>query len=484
MHDKKIIVVGGGVAGVCCVEELDSLLNANSHVWKIVFITGSRGFIKIVTDTEKLGQITESFNVGEVHVNKHFDSGRITIIQEDVIGWNADKKTVSTKRSEIHYDKLCITTGASPKRSVIHENVLRIRDVENVQTLQDRLLDAKRVILVGNGGIATELAFELKNLEVIWVIRHSSIAATYFDEAAAKFFEPNLLSGRQTGEVKAEAKVDRYTVVHDEMSGEANDEIGRGAALGPHWLAKLGQTDTDSQRRHVHVIRGAELANLHENPQTPSKNSLPNNFLQCHDWKVWAELSNGEIIGCDLIVEATGVTPSSDIWKRDCLQLKIADDNGILVDEHMRTNIENVYAAGDVCTAGWDTPHWAQIRLWTQARQMGIYCARAMVVSNILQDICFELFSHVTSFFGYKVILLGDFSATKLQKPYNLHFRITEKNEYVKVISKNSRIHGAVLIGNTDLEETMENLILNQTDINQIEDNLLDPQVDLEDYFD
>lgn len=82
------------------------------------------------------------------------------------------------------------------------------------------------------------------------------------------------------------------------------------------------------------------------------------------------------------------------------------------------------------------------------------------------------------------MILLGDFSATKLQKPYNLHFRITEKNEYVKVISKNSRIHGAVLIGNTDLEETMENLILNQTDINQIEDNLLDPQVDLEDYFD
>lgn len=67
MHDKKIIVVGGGVAGVCCVEELDSLLSdgqvpstsdidtdANSHVWKIVFITGSRGFIKIVTDTEKV----------------------------------------------------------------------------------------------------------------------------------------------------------------------------------------------------------------------------------------------------------------------------------------------------------------------------------------------------------------------------------------------------------------------------------------------
>jgi NAD(P)H-nitrite reductase large subunit len=54
----------------------------------------------------------------------------------------------------------------------------------------------------------------------------------------------------------------------------------------------------------------------------------------------------------------------------------------------------------------------------------------------------------------------------------------------VKVLTKNHQVHGAVLIGETDLEETMENLILNQTDISQIEENLLDPNVDIEDYFD
>lgn len=63
------------------------------------------------------------------------------------------------------------------------------------------------------------------------------------------------------------------------------------------------------------------------------------------------------------------------------------------------------------------------------------------------------------------MILLGDFSASKLEKPYELHFRVTEDHEYVKLISKDSRVHGAVLIGDTDLEETAENLILNQTDI-------------------
>lgn len=56
--------------------------------------------------------------------------------------------------------------------------------------------------------------------------------------------------------------------------------------------------------------------------------------------------------------------------------------------------------------------------------------------------------------------------------------------EFVKVITKNHKVQGAVLIGETELEEVIENLILDQTDISQIEDKLLDPNIDLEDYFD
>ena len=61
-------------------------------------------------------------------------------------------------------------------------------------------------------------------------------------------------------------------------------------------------------------------------------------------------------------------------------------------------------------------------------------------------------------------------------------FRITEEKEYIKVVTSVSRVHGAVLIGDTDLEEVIENLILNQTDISQIEENLLDPSVNF-DFF-
>ena len=47
------------------------------------------------------------------------------------------------------------------------------------------------------------------------------------------------------------------------------------------------------------------------------------------------------------------------------------------------------------------------MRLWSQARQMGAYAAHCMVADRktdeITMDFCFELFEHVTCFFGYKV---------------------------------------------------------------------------------
>lgn len=45
-------------------------------------------------------------------------------------------------------------------------------------------------------------------------------------------------------------------------------------------------------------------------------------------------------------------------------QLKIGSDQGILVDDEFKTSVPNIYAAGDVCTAGWTVaPHWFQVSI-------------------------------------------------------------------------------------------------------------------------
>ena len=50
----------------------------------------------------------------------------------------------------------------------------------------------------------------------------------------------------------------------------------------------------------------------------------------------------------------------------------IASDGGLMVNDKMQTNIKDIYAVGDACTASWNlSPHWFQMRLWNQASQMG-----------------------------------------------------------------------------------------------------------------
>ena len=101
-------------------------------------------------------------------------------------------------------------------------------------------------------------------------------------------------------------------------------------------------------------------------------------------------------------------------------------------------------------------------------------------------DFSFEMFAHSTRFFGFKVVLLGLYNGQGMATDdYEVLLRVTKGREYVKtVMSRDGRMQGALLIGETDLEETFENLILNQMDLSQYGADLLDPNIDIEDYFD
>ena len=55
---------------------------------------------------------------------------------------------------------------------------------------------------------------------------------------------------------------------------------------------------------------------------------------------------------------------------------------------------------------------------------------------------------------------------------------------FVRVLLVRGRMQGAVLLGDTGLEETMENLILDGLDLSAYGPSLLDPDLDLEALFD
>lgn len=62
--------------------------------------------------------------------------------------------------------------------------------------------------------------------------------------------------------------------------------------------------------------------------------------------------------------------------------------------------------------------------------------------------------------------------------------RITPGVEYIKLLVHKGRVVGSILIGETDYEEVIENLILNNIDVGRYGIDILDPDIDIEGYFD
>ncbi|XP_011506245.1 PREDICTED: pyridine nucleotide-disulfide oxidoreductase domain-containing protein 1 [Ceratosolen solmsi marchali] len=469
--EATFVIIGGGISGVSCAESIAFLAPKES----VILITASP-LIKSITNVLPFGQTLTQFDVEEC-VTESLNSTHptVTVIKDVVVRVEKKKNSVITEKGKvIIYKKLCICTGARSKLIFDNSKIIGIRDTESLENFLEKLRSAKKIIVIGNGGIAIELVHEINGVDIVWVIKDKHISATFVDPGAAEFFQEKLSKTNLDVNNQITKRI-KYTVSKDES------KVG-GSALGPDWRnnIELNVNVSRFEQTSVQVEYECEVLKLIDPSEIPSDNDR-------EKWPIYAQLSNGKIIGCDFIVSATGVTPNSNIPGLE--SVKRAKDGGYVVDSNMETSEKNIYAAGDVCTVGWEIAfHWFQMRLWTQAFQMGRYAAKAMVSmfkgEDFFQDFCFELFTHVTKFFGYKVILLGLFNGQKLDNEYEILLRVTKGREYVKLILKNGKMQGAVLIGETDLEEVCENLILNQLDLSAYGEDFLNPDIDIEDYFD
>jgi len=86
--------------------------------------------------------------------------------------------------------------------------------------------------------------------------------------------------------------------------------------------------------------------------------------------------------------------------------------------------------------------------------------------------------------FGFQVVLLGKYNGQGLNDQYEMLVRVIPGQEYVKFVLKEGKLQGAILVGETGLEETCENLVLNQLDLTPFGEDILNPDIDIEDYFD
>ena len=87
-------------------------------------------------------------------------------------------------------------------------------------------------------------------------------------------------------------------------------------------------------------------------------------------------LKDGSRIDADMVLVGVGITPNSQLAAEAGLKV----DNGIVVDEHLRTSDPDIFAAGDVAHA-YNPRLGRHIRVehWANARRQGVTAAKAML---------------------------------------------------------------------------------------------------------
>lgn len=177
-------------------------------------------------------------------------------------------------------------------------------------------------------------------------------------------------------------------------------------------------------------------------------------------------LSSGREIETSLLVVAVGVKPDIQVIK----DTPIMYNKGIIVDEYMRTNISETYAAGDVAE-GKDmiTEKYSVIAIWPVAARQGKVAGMNMAGGNVIYDGLFPMNS--IDIAGVPVISFGITNPLKVDR-YEIIKRIDD-NCYKKIVLERNRIVGCIFIGRIERSGIFLGLIRNKIEVSNFKDELL-----------
>ena len=178
------------------------------------------------------------------------------------------------------------------------------------------------------------------------------------------------------------------------------------------------------------------------------------------------KLDSGKVIGCQIIIVAKGVGPNIDLVKDTDIQI----NEGILVDEYMKTNIPNIYAAGDVCETYDIALNKPTVNaLWPNAIEQGKVAGKNIVGEQVSYD--GSLGMNSVEFFDLPLVSMGVFKQ-KDNREVLVKSR-PDENIYKKLVLEDNRLVGGIFVGNINQSGVFLKLIREKIDISSIKDRLL-----------
>lgn len=173
-----------------------------------------------------------------------------------------------------------------------------------------------------------------------------------------------------------------------------------------------------------------------------------------------AQLSGGETIFFDVLVLAVGVRANTGLAKTAGCEV----DRGIVVGGDCRTNVGDVYAAGDcTVTRDPDTGAFRPLAIWPNAAMQGDTAGRNMAGSRARHDKGIPM--NATGFMGLHMISAGAYEGT----PLLTHTADTYKLLYVK----DDRLAGFIILGNIERAGIYTALVRERTPLSSIDFDLI-----------
>lgn len=181
----------------------------------------------------------------------------------------------------------------------------------------------------------------------------------------------------------------------------------------------------------------------------------------------------GETLQADMVGVAIGVESRIDFLEGSGIET----DRGIIVDDHLRTNKPDVYAAGDVAQAhNVVTGKHEVVTSWLNAQRQGQSAGTNMSGGEAALGGVVNY--NVIIIYGLPVACIGLNLPPQGEGYESLADGYPKGNEYRKLVLHDGVLVGCMLLGKIDEAPAMEKLIKMKADVSSYRDRLFEPGFD------
>jgi NADPH-dependent 2,4-dienoyl-CoA reductase/sulfur reductase-like enzyme len=372
----QIVILGNGISGVTCARHLRK---RSDHAITLVSDESDEFFSRTALMYIYMGHMREQDT--RPYEPWFWEKNRIGRIRARIERIDFQGKTLhSTDGRQIPYDKLVLALGSKSNKfgwpgqdlDGVH-GLYHLQDLAAMERHSAHLVDgylgraqspgdgqaqrtAKRAVIVGGGLIGVEMAemFHSRHIPVTFLVREPDFWNIVLPAEESKM-------------------ISRHLREHhiDLRLGEELKEILPGA--GPTPDPSPGPTPDPSPlgRGDVAYTAASERAASPPLPRGEGSGVGPGVGS--------IRTKSGETIPCGFVGLTVGVSPNIDFLKGSALET----NRGILVDDHLQTNLPDVYAVGDCAELRQPQPGRRAIEaVWYTGRMMGETAAHNILASE------------------------------------------------------------------------------------------------------